>query len=281
MIIMNSSNFTPNKEVSPRLFTGRSLASRLKGIGGAILIFAGASPVTHADTIILRDNWNGYAGQTDAGIRSDQSTGTPTGPTTPVGYTAAGVKLSNLLSFSLSSLPTGATLNSITLTLTTASADPSTDNSVTLNLYATTKPFVVNQATWNFASTGNSWTTPGGDYNASTLLSTLTTDPTATTAGTALLFSSSSSFVNAAQSAYDGGTALQFLLTMDPASLTPSARAIFQLATDNYTGTATYLPTLTIDYTVIPEPASLALAGLLFLGVAVRIRTKRETLTAL
>lgn len=281
MIIMNSSNFTQNKEVSPHLFTGRSLASRLRGIGGAILILAGASPVTQADTIILRDNWNGYAGQTDAGIRSDQSTGTPTGPTTPVGYTAAGVKLSNLLSFSLSSLPTGATLNSITLTLTTASADPSTDNSVTLNLYATTKPFVVNQATWNFASTGNAWTTPGGDYNASTLLSTLTTDPTATTAGTALLFSNSASFLSAAQSAYDGGTALQFLLTMDPASLTPSARAIFQLATDNYTGTATYLPTLTIDYTVVPEPASLALAGLLFLGIAVRIRTKRETLTAL
>lgn len=281
MIIMNSWNFKQNTEVSRSPFTICSLRSRLMGISSTILIFVGTLSATSADTLILRDNLNSYTGQTDTGIRSDQATGTPTGATTPVGYTAGAVKLSDLFSFNLSTLPTGATINSISLTLTTASADASTDNNVTLGLYATTKTFVISQATWNLASTGNSWTTPGGDYSSSTLLSSLTTDPTTALAGTALSFSSSSAFVSTAQAALDGGTALQFLLTVDPSTLTPGARAIFQLATDNYTGTATYLPTLTIDYTAVPEPTSLTLAGFLFLGIAWRVRTKRTDSAAI
>ncbi len=69
-----------------------------------------------------------------------------------------------ILSFSLSTLPSGLSINSANLVFKYAgrSADPQGRR---INLYKVTQTaWVEGEVTWNSYSSGNSWSTPGGDY---------------------------------------------------------------------------------------------------------------------
>ncbi|HVJ46242.1 MAG TPA: DNRLRE domain-containing protein [Luteolibacter sp.] len=197
-----------------------------------------------------------------------------------VGKTTAPGILRGLLATSLSAVPTGATINSVTLTLTVIGTGSTTNTggAVNINLHQLTSTFTegtgdasgnsANDATWNNRTTGTPWTTAGGDFSAG-LLSSASDDPTTgSVAGSeTLVFASSSAFVAAAQTALDSSTNLSLLLKLNNTSEGENLRRAFFYASDDY-GTVEYRPFLTIDYT-IPEPTSavLALSGLGLLAI--------------
>lgn len=69
----------------------------------------------------------------------------------------------SLIKFNLSSIPSGATLDSVTLSLWTIAAGSTyANNNRTIRVYRTKRNWVESQATWNVYSTGNSWSAAGG-----------------------------------------------------------------------------------------------------------------------
>jgi len=69
----------------------------------------------------------------------------------------------SLIKFNLSSIPSGATLDSVTLSLWTITAGSTyANNNRTIRVYRTKRNWVESQATWNVYSTGNSWSAAGG-----------------------------------------------------------------------------------------------------------------------
>lgn len=221
----------------------------------------------------------GYSGATSTFIRSDNPTTNystyldATHSQFIVGNTSAGADIRSLLSFNLSVLPANATINSATLTLTTAAADATSSNTlVQLDLLSLTTAFTASQATWNNYATGSAWTTPGGDYNP-TILSSLSLNPVTIPANTASTFASSASLVSSLQSAYNASSSVELMVKLD--NETGTTRNIFFFVGDGSTPTGTYRPSLTIDYTVVPEPSTAALLGGAFVvGVLVRRRKR-------
>jgi len=77
----------------------------------------------------------------------------------------AGNMQRTLLQFDLGSLPAGELVTSATLRLT-AHPSRTVDNSanVPMEVYRLSRPWVESQVTWNVASSGDNWSTPGGDF---------------------------------------------------------------------------------------------------------------------
>ena len=94
------------------------------------------------------------------------------------------------------------------------------------------------------------WTTPGGDIAATPLSSS-----PAFSSGSTHVFSSTTDFVAAAQSALDGDGTLQLLLSSATESADPSANEILARFRSNDAGTPSERPLLIIDATV-PEPSN-------------------------
>lgn len=80
-----------------------------------------------------------------------------------------GAQFHALIDFTLSS--GSGTISAVTLNLYKA-ANGGTNTGVNVEVHECTRTWVENQATWNIYSTGNSWTTAGGDYSA-TIVSSL------------------------------------------------------------------------------------------------------------
>ncbi|MBS7622821.1 DNRLRE domain-containing protein [Candidatus Bathyarchaeota archaeon] len=76
----------------------------------------------------------------------------------------SGGRFRGLVKFDLSSIPSGSTVNVAYLLLYYYYRGENNPAGRTYNAYRVTKDWVETQATWNVYSTGNSWTTPGGDY---------------------------------------------------------------------------------------------------------------------
>ena len=78
----------------------------------------------------------------------------------------------------LSAVPAGSTVLEAHLKLWQETTTTNTSGAV-YQLHALTRPFTGTQATWNAAATGTNWTTPGGDFTATTAgtVSGLTNDP--------------------------------------------------------------------------------------------------------
>lgn len=89
----------------------------------------------------------------------------------------SGSIIRTLAGFTLPSNPGGATITKIDLYLRTVNGNTSEPTDVH---EITTAGFDDAQATWNSYSTGNSWTTAGGDYSA-TIIDTITPSITANT----------------------------------------------------------------------------------------------------
>ncbi|HEX2869635.1 MAG TPA: DNRLRE domain-containing protein [Polyangiaceae bacterium] len=109
-------------------------------------------------TATFQEGVAAYAGSTDATIRQASATSN-SGSTTKLeadGDDGSGVDLSALLRWTLTGVPTDATVTaaSITLQVTNSSSN-------TYNLYAVSRSWNEAQVTWNNAATGSAWATPG------------------------------------------------------------------------------------------------------------------------
>jgi choice-of-anchor C domain-containing protein len=78
-----------------------------------------------------------------------------------------------LIFFSISDIPTGATITSATLELNATAVS----GSMSVEVYRMTRAWSENGATWNTSDGSTSWTTVGGDFNA-TAVSTITASAT-------------------------------------------------------------------------------------------------------
>lgn len=177
----------------------------------------------------------------------------------------------SVLAYDISAIPSGATIDSVTLTLTKRNDDntgKSEDHTITLHELdgafvgdGPTSPSWVNRD--NDAPTP--WDTPGGDFDA-TVLSSVVANSFLTDDGDKFVFPSSSEFVTAVQNAFNGSGTISMLL-MSADSEADDDRGLFQFWSDNQTDVDDR-PLLSIDYTPVPEPASLALILFGALGLA-------------
>ncbi len=114
----------------------------------------------------------GYTGCTD----SYMSAGAPTtnyGTNTKLfacGYAdqGAGNRIRPILKFDVSSIPTSTTISSATLFVYSYDTAQVRGSFNFYGLYPVTRSWTESQVTWNIAATGINWTTPGGDYTATT-----------------------------------------------------------------------------------------------------------------
>lgn len=150
------------------------------------------------------------------------------------------------LAFDLSNpLLTGATINSVTLTLRVGNQDTgSQSTTMTVNLHQLASSFTTLGVTWTSRDGTNDWTTPGGDFGG--VLASITGNPNTATAGTAFNFSSGA-LASAAQDAI-GGT-LSLLVKSQVENNTN--RNLFRFASSRNT-TTSRRPVLTINYS-LPE----------------------------
>ncbi|MBU1914847.1 MAG: DNRLRE domain-containing protein [Candidatus Thermoplasmatota archaeon] len=74
-----------------------------------------------------------------------------------------GKELRALLRFDLTPVPAGAVVHDAVLWLYLKSGGRA--ETFAYNVYSVTKPWVEMESNWNFYSTGNTWVTPGGDYD--------------------------------------------------------------------------------------------------------------------
>ncbi|HLA85797.1 MAG TPA: DNRLRE domain-containing protein [Thermoguttaceae bacterium] len=199
--------------------------------------------------------------------------------------------------FDLSAIPTGATINSVTLTVAPRQNDTTSLNAAyEIQLHKITNDnFTETGVTWFVRDIANptttAWTTAGGDYD-STVLSTITANPktwcdslpAGYSANTTItyVFPTSSAFVAAVQDAADTDNVLNLLLRSAAVEALPFSstnRSIFPLVSDEPVTTGTtnrrtvqeMAPKLTIDYTPVPEPGALVLlSGIALIGLALR-----------
>jgi len=207
------------------------------------------------------------------------------GPGIFAGTNGTGSPRRGLIEFNLSSIPSGATITSVQLTLTLGQT-PGTFSNATVDFYDITKswsqgtaesgasgiggtgngaPASTGDATWNdesySASSPTLWTTAGGD-RSSTLSGALSiTNATLNTAYTA----SSTAQMVADVQGWLNNPSTNFgweLINADEADAS-TVLGFYSSEWDNahFNGSSTQVPALQVTYTPAPEPASGALLG--------------------
>lgn len=208
------------------------------------------------------------------------------GGQTLVGNQPGGVgKIRTLMSFGLSAIPAGSTINGISLTLVTdnqaqggtiAGVGVISLHEIIPNGVATNN--MIDGSTWSNWSTTDTWTAVGGggDYSPTALTSSSINDANSNgklESGETAAFSSTPAFVAAAQAAFDAGLPLEFILIAPTAEgAVTTDQNFFRFVSDNH-ATTNLRPLLVIDYTV-PEPSTAAFA-LLSAGLLIR-RSRRR-----
>ncbi|MBC2595316.1 DNRLRE domain-containing protein [Ruficoccus amylovorans] len=226
----------------------------------ALTLFACSAAALNAASVTIASTDGAY-------IRNANALNTPTETNFLVGQTTtASDHLRGLFTFDLTNSGVDfsqVTIDSVTITLTTSREDANSLNSdVALNLYELTQDYDRASTTWTVAETGTAWTKPGGTYDSNALLTTVSANPGAITTGSTITLSG------------------QALIDVVSANASGSADFILKLADENYTNREIFFfansgagaPTITINYTAIPEASSFGLLGgalglaILFLG---------------
>lgn len=171
----------------------------------------------------------------------------------------------------------GATINSVTLTLTIASRDTANGGSanaaMTINLHELSSAFIETGVSWNNRQAGTAWGTAGGDFGS--VISSTSANAATVNAGDSLVFSGLD-LTSAVSDSVSGTFFVLAKLGLESAS----DRNIFRItSTESTAGTnGVSYPVLSIDYTpaAIPEPSAFAaLAGLGALGLVGARRRRR------
>ena len=223
--------------------------------GAAVAIFQ-ESPTYTADAVTIRND------TPDTNINSNSQV--------IVGNVNT-IILRGLFEFDLSQIEAAAagnayTIDSVTLTVTTSSAGGSggSANQFNLSILGSNSDFDESVVTWN-----NAPSAAGGTVG--TFLTSATFNPTVVS--TAQTFANSTAFSSAAANALAGSdNTLRLIMT---ASI-ENGGYLTRLNT-NENGTPTARPTLTVNYTVVPEPVSGVLVGL---GSALMCFSRRRKYSA-
>jgi hypothetical protein len=210
------------------------------------------------------------------------------GPGIFAGTSGAGSPRRGLIAFDVSSIPAGATITNVQLTLTLGQTAGSGPGAATIGLFAVTQNwgqgtngstatgvggtgqgFAANpgDATWNAAffsaTTPTLWNAPGGDHVSTASASRLVSG---TTVGTAYTWGSTVQFVANVQS-WLNNPATNFGLELVNADETNASTlyGFYSSEWDNthFGGSATQVPALQVTYTVpVPEPTGISLAAI-------------------
>jgi hypothetical protein len=158
--------------------------------------------------------------------------------------------LRGALAFDLSHIPTGSTIHSVSLTLNGNLVVGDGGTYLDFELFKLDGDVVETETTWNRASAGDDWSTPGGDFGGLSLSTLFGQDTTGVKE-----FVSTIAFVEAAQQALDQDQPLSMMLTALAAENLSSSWYMRFTSDDN--SNLAQRPTLNIQYSVaIPEPAS-------------------------
>lgn len=233
------------------------------------------SPRNHAATITLQDGVNGYTGGASTHIRSDNPAinynnySVPAGSQLIIGDTGStnGV-IRGLYSFNLGTLPSNITINSVAVKLTIDVGGSGSGTAFQVDLMDLNRSFTETTATWNTYDGTNAWTTAGGDFGS--LLAS--TNANTNLMGGSILTFSAATMVSSLQNAINTSSAFNFMVKIS--NEVPSVRDILFLGGDT-DATISYRPSITIDYTVVPEPTTVTMlmSGLALL-VAITAKKK-------
>lgn len=195
-------------------------------------------------------------------IREDSPTTDSSSENAFTGALAASKALRGVLSYDLTGFSVGDIVNGATVSVyhrsngtSSQNLGPATDTDVLIHLASQT---LDSTATWTEYSTGNNWATLGGDFGAA--LDTTSANVDTIDLDDEVAFSSAG-LTAAIQSAIDNGDAsISFVLTA-PALEAAGNRDFFAFAGDslNPANDIARGPNLNVDFTRIPEPATLIL----------------------
>jgi hypothetical protein len=181
-----------------------------------------------------------------------------------VGYLGSQGDMRIVMDFALDHIPADATIQSVSLSIIMPPSGSSDIGSgiFDVNLFEVIAEMAETEVTWNNRAESTTWDTAGGDFDDTTILSTVNinkdTDGDATKT-----FASSGDFVEAAQNALDDGHNFRLILIADSADI--AGDEYLRILSDDQ-GSLANRPSLQVGF--IPEPATMSLlaaGGLLFL----------------
>jgi hypothetical protein len=227
-------------------------------LSSAVTTAAQPSSITYSEGALLPSGVYQQVGATIRQVLSNGNDGANPGYRVGWNYQANPAMLGDfraVLAFNLTDIPAGATITSVSLSMTTDDLNDSYPRVVELHEVASATPVVegtriisdspppADGVTWNSIRPGVSWDQAGGDFDA-TVLSTGTGY---TASLQTVVFDSTAAFVAASQAALDGLRPLQLILKAPDSFESGGSRGDADFKSDD-NAVAAFRPALTVSF---------------------------------